>query len=285
MRTNSIFKAAVQLPEYYFPINLWNALADSGGIWMEDDAGNKFPFASYMEAAMARSRDPGFAQMELLISAVRSLLWKYMIPIAQRVREKAEQAIDVEAHRPMLAIHIRGTDKHQDSGLATILPSEYDSNTLRSLIEKAQNRTGVVFRSIFLLTDEGYVLKELRAAVSDMNADMAVLTLDVHGFLASLGLHMTAECPHKCITKQLTKAQHEEFHSYLYQQIWIAGRADYFIGTGTSGVSQAVAQHIGMHHQLDGDSLSYWIEDHFASAAPSKKQRGRRKPIRCVATL
>ena len=253
----------VRLP--LFPSTLWKALQQSGSIWLQSGEGHKELFPPF--SVIRSNQDHWFLHMTAFL---RVMAWKYLIPFRPEFVEIAAKALPQDPARPMIAIHLRTTDKRKDANFAARLPQRYDERLVAAALRHIEGRTNVTFNSIFVMSDDWNAVNAVRKAKKKLrNPDMDVLDLDFNTLWEDLPYKaMFARCGHECVLPRFTPHQREVFHRHFFKELWVASKADYLLGAGSSGVSQAISHLIGARLGVDPETRAFWFEDLLGITAP-----------------
>jgi hypothetical protein len=173
---------------------------------------------------------PGHPLHGLATLAVYRQLFQRYIRLQARVAEQVEAVWreKLAPHAPLLAVHVRGSDKFKEYPQMERLNEQYE----RFIAELLARRPEL---SIFLLTDSETVLEQYRQRYGSK-----VVCTDSTRTRSNVGLHYQGLSGHTLGMEVLADA-------------CLAARCDYFIGSGPSNVSTAV------HHMKDWGPGAYGL--------------------------
>ena len=173
-----------------------------------------------------------------------------------------EQNFSKAAHLPMLAIHIRRTDKAKDGEVRyyyavtnRTTPPNATLGRFRAVIGEAERKTGVVFKSYLLLSDDKRYYVDSVLDVVDTFFSRG------RGIKRFLGDYTKRAREVDCDDHDRGNDKCMADHTAIAASVLAASKfATYIAGMGGSGVSQAIAQRIAARNGISPNYLSLWEE-------------------------
>ena len=206
------------------------------------------------------------------LSSLKSIMAKHILIPNKHIQQKADALTQgISNDNPVIAVHMRRTDKHTDGGSVRNL--EFSDRFVLKAI-------GMICEQFFppsaTKTNENCIEQlpsgiNVLALSDDTTAIVGLQRHLGHKFnvrtLSNISklLHSDEErqeysrIGHKFFGG--ANARTYEYHASVFVDVVAASRADMLIGVGGSGVSQLIAQRIGGENGADGNALSLWQED------------------------
>jgi hypothetical protein len=211
----------------------------------------------------------------LFISVARSLSFPivYHPNLATQERLSFLEQLFGDLCGPVLALHIRRTDKARDPGQPSLLRSRGEKqislHVYGEMIRVVEHDLSISFNSVILLSDDldSYFNREdWFIGLSNQTAEVVVnpFWLEHSSFLndsnwKNRGHDILSEIRTSEKTNDFDK---HTFHLNIVSDALLASKhSDFLVGCGSSGVSQFISQGIGMRKQTDGNWFSLWEED------------------------
>jgi hypothetical protein len=167
-------------------------------------------------------------------------------------------------------VHVRWTDKASDGGQALLLTDHTIALArMHRALDRAEKRTGLAYRCLLVMSDDdGAAVASLSHSLGD-TYDIIPLSNVSSLFSSPAEYEAYRRQGHEFVQNaiQLSKhgagiARHYEYYRTVITDIFAAvSAADYFVGVGTSGVSQLTAQLMGARRRTDANAFTIWQED------------------------
>ena len=261
-----------------FPNKIWDTLVETNQIVYRDVDNN-----STMDLAAIKQLKKHAATLyySISLSSLKAIITKHILKLNKDIRQRADaltqNILNNNTKKPVIAVHMRRTDKHTDHGSSTLEFSDrFVTRAIGILCRHyfPSNRTqapdvcldqlpsGI---DVLALSDDPSAIPTLQRHLGPKFA-VHMLT-DISKLLRSdeereeylrRGHKFFSGSPSK-VKKMATRAF--EYHASVFVDILAASRADVLVGVGASGVSQLIAQMIGGRERVDGNALSLWQED------------------------
>ena len=205
-------------------------------------------------------------------SFLRSLLASVaLMPLPRAVKMADEILASQQYELPMLAIHIRRTDKTDEdpyyAAYHEFLPTKYFFKIARQLEE----RTGITFKSVFIMTDTPGLVPEIKKsglAKKEMKGNPTILHNnwfeEQKKVKGAAWMHQFTR-GYKAVSKDV-KRQYQ--FSFLAEVFAAARHSLYVLGSGSSGVGQIIAQNIAARTGVDPNEFGIWTEDWLTTVMP-----------------
>lgn len=257
----------------YFPTPLWRNLLDRGEVRVQRSDGIEI---RDMHAFCRRHRKQ--LCHTLALSALRTMLSQIVFrpkpDILAAVDAKVRQ-LQLRGQRHCLAVHLRWTDKASDGGLARLLTNHTIAvEGMHRALGRVKNRTGLAYRCLLVMSDDdGAAVRLLQTSLGDAYdiiplsnvsslfsspAEYEAYRRQGHEYVQSALMVSDALAP------SLATSRYYDYYRSVIADVWTtasATTADYFVGVGTSGVSQLTAQLMGARRMADGNAFTIWQED------------------------
>ena len=261
-----------------FPNKIWDKLVEANQIVYRDVDTNS-PMTH--TAIKQLKKHAATLYYSISLSSLKSMITKHILAFNEDIRRQADaltqNILNNTASKPMIAVHMRRTDKHSDRGSSNL---EFSDR--------------FVTRAIGIICDQYFPpngTKAQEVCLKQLPADIVVLALsDDPTAVPTLQRHLGSNFNVRMLTdiskllhsdkerEEYSKRGHKFFsgspskvksmasrifsyHASVFVDILAASRADILIGVGASGVSQLIAQMIGGRERVDGNALSLWQED------------------------
>jgi len=250
----------------FFPEWLWNTFVRRDLVRLHD--GTRVRPAS---ANMFEGYSP-----DLVASMKTSMLRSLLVPAALTplppAIKMADEILGSQPYElPMLAIHIRRTDKTDEdpyyAAFHKFLPTKYFFKIARQLEE----REGVTFKSVFIMTDTPGLVPQIKksgVAKAEMRGDPTILHnnwFEVQKKLKGAAYMKQFEGGYKHVSAEV-KRQYQ--FSFLAEVFAAARHSSYVLGSGSSGVGQIIAQSIAARTGVDPNMFGIWTEDWLTTVVP-----------------
>jgi hypothetical protein len=180
----------------------------------------------------------------------------------------------LEPKPPMLTVHLRRTDKKDDTfgtkrRKARTKLNRHETRTsmnetmvvIRALIRAAERLSGLQFNSIFLMSDEpGAFSAESTNYLSSALLRQTKPKLIFNDFVQTSLANHTDYLQHG--HSVLGKKEHAMMDRELVaSMIFVSRHASYLVGYGRSGVSQVTSHLLGAQHRMCPSTLSLFEDD------------------------
>jgi hypothetical protein len=282
----------------YFPGALWREMLRDGVVMVHESDGTKIP---NMDAFCLGQPYRKHLCHTLALSALRTMLSgivfrpKPDIVTATTARVRQLCLRERPSRQHCLAVHLRWTDKAADGGQAFLLTNQTMVARVHHALDRAERRTGLAYRCLLVISDDdGAAVRSLRRSVGDTYdvlplsnvssmfssspAEYEAYQRQGHEYVQSALMSNAIEDMQRQQEQQQQQQQqqqqdqqqrpsanNERYYDYyktVIVDVWTAvSTADYFVGVGTSGVSQLIAQLIGSRRRADGNAFALWQED------------------------
>jgi hypothetical protein len=242
-----------------FPNALWNSLLLSHNVLFRHPTSPNL----ILNATEFSSTNPQL-YYELSLSALKAILSKTVFKPTPHIEAHAK-ALVRNLSKPSIGIHIRRTDKRKDFQRPRLFPFTGYKAILRALSRLPPPK---VKTTLLVLTDDPItadeLAKEIQEHVNATHFDVRLLNDIRNIFRGTNILEKYRKVGHNFIASLVhshPSIVHRYFASVIIEAVAVGLHADHFIGMGTSGVSQLVAQFMGGRRRTEGNAVCLWQED------------------------
>ena len=270
-----------------FPNVMWDKLVAANLIiYRNSDTMDPMDHAATQEL----KRNNALLYYTVSLSALKSMIVKHVLVPKKYIRRKATELTQyIKKSKPVIAVHMRRTDQHADNGVNNHI--KFTDGFVTKAIHMLCKQHFFVFR-LDASKGRSDCLDRLRSGITVLAlSDDATAIMDLKRHLGpkfsvhtlsnvSTLLHTDPErdqyneLGHRVDFFRVSSPRAHNYHASVFVDVVAASQADMLIGSGSSGVSQFIAQIIGARNRVDGNALTLWQEDLEASPLHSKARTG-----------